>query len=79
MQRPVSNRVPIAYSEMLRLVGAYVDEQHLTEVRLLETADSIILQGLVTQGPNAGERVTYQLMAEDVQMLWDNAVAQRSE
>ncbi len=79
MQRPVNNRVPITYSEMLRLIGSYVDEQHLTEVRILETAEGMILQGLLMQGQNAGERVTYQMMAEDVQMLLDNALAQRAK
>ncbi len=79
MQRPIWNQAPITYSEMLRLMGAYMDEQHLTEVRILETAESMILQGLVMQGPNAGERVTYQLMTEDVQMLLDNDIANRGE
>ncbi len=77
MQRPTRNRVPITYSEVLRLVGAYVDEQHLTEVRVLETSEGMILQGLVNQGANAGERVTYQLTTEDMQMLLTNALAQR--
>ncbi len=79
MQRPTRNRAPVTYSEMLRVIGAYIDEQHLSEVRILETAEAVILQGLVTQGQNSGERVTYQLMAEDVQMLLDNALAQRTE
>lgn len=77
MDRPLRDRTPITYSEMLRLMGAYVDQHHLTEVRILETAEGMILQGLATQGQNSGERVTYQLTAEDVQMLLDNAIAQR--
>ncbi len=79
MDRPLRDRSPITYSEMLRLIGAYVDQHYLSEVRILETAEGMILQGMATQGQSAGERVTYQLTAEDVQMLLDNALAQRGK
>ncbi len=78
MDRPRRSTVRIPYSEIFRLVGAYVDKAHLTEIRVLETEDGVILQGLLTEGDHAGERTTYQLTTDDIQMLWDNALAQRS-
>lgn len=78
MERPAINQVQVSYSEMLRLVGSYVDRAHMSEIRVLETDDGMILQGLMTQGEHAGERTTFQLTTEDLQMLLENAVLQRS-
>ena len=69
----------LRYSEILRVIGTYADQTNLTELRVLETADGVILQGLVTKGDNAGERATYQLTREDLEDLLFDAFAQRGK
>jgi hypothetical protein len=73
-QRGDSN---LSYSEVLRVVGAYADRAHLSELRVLETDDGLILQGLVTEGDRAGQRDTYQLSTEDIEGLLRDAYAKR--
>lgn len=70
---------PVPYSEIFRLVGAYVDRAHLTEVRVLETEEGIILQGLLSTGEHIGERATYQLTSEDIEELLDEALGKRGK
>ncbi len=79
MRRPTHNRVPLPYSEILRVIGNYIDRYSLSEIRILETDDGIILQGLVTQGEKAGERTTYEVTVEDIQDLFHDAYAQRGK
>jgi hypothetical protein len=77
MNRPMRGLTRMSYSEALRLVGAYADRNDMTEIRVLETDEGLILQGLVMSGARAGERETYQLTADDLQTLWRDAWAQR--
>ncbi len=67
------------YSQVLRVVGAYVERTHLAEIRILETDDGLILQGRVMEGDAAGERATYQLTKEDLRDLLYDAYAQRGK
>lgn len=67
----------LSYSEMLRVIGRYMDSHNLGEGRIIETADSFILQGVVLAGDKTGERETYQLSAEDIVDLRMDATAQR--
>ncbi len=77
MQRPVHNHVRLSYSEILRALGQYIDRYSLSEVRLLETEEGVILQGLVTQGDKQGQRITYTVSTEDVEDLLQDAYAER--
>ena len=79
MNRPDSNGRQMTYSEVLRVIGRYMDRHNLGEVRLLESDEGIILQGVVQIGERAGERETYQLTAEDILDLHTNATAQRGK
>jgi hypothetical protein len=79
MFQPHRGGMNLHYSEVLRVVGAYAERTNLTELRILETADSLILQGLVTKGDNVGERATYQLTREDIEDLLFDAFAQRGK
>ncbi len=79
MQRPKRGDRYLPYSEILRLAGAYADRANLSEVRLLETEEGLILQGLVTQGERTGERDTYQLTTDDINALLTDAYAQRGK
>ncbi len=79
MERIKRMGAPVPYSEIFRLIGAYVDRAHLSEVRVLETEDGIVLQGLQSTGEHTGERATYQLTAEDIEDLLDEAIGKRAK
>jgi hypothetical protein len=79
MVRIVLQNYKVPYSEMLRAIGTYVDDSHLSDVRLLETDDGLILQGTVTDGKQAGERETYQLTIDDLKGLIEDARAKRGK
>lgn len=79
MFQPLMGRMNLQYSEVLRVVGAYAERSNLRELRILETGNGLILQGLVTQGDNVGERSTYQLTREDIEDLLFDAFAQRGK
>ena len=67
------------YSEVLRVIGAYLDRAKLSEVRILETDEGIILQGRAAEGDNAGQREMFQLTAEDIEALLADALARRGK
>ncbi len=77
MKRVWVKGVPKSYSEVLRAIGAYVDRANLTEVRVLETDEGIILQGRLNEGERMGQRETYQLTVEDIAVLLIDSQAQR--
>ncbi len=77
MQRVTRTGATMSFSEILRVIGRYVDNNHLEEVRLVETEDAIIVQGRVTQGERQGEIDTYQLSIEDLAELRQDALLQR--
>ncbi len=77
MNRQTRANTRISYSEILRVIGAYIDHEHLAEVRVLETDEGMILQGRQTEGEGAGQPATYQLTKEDIQILLADARAQR--
>lgn len=79
MNRPTLNSRSMSYSEILRVIGRYMDTHNLGEGRIIETSDGIILQGVIQLGPRAGERETYQLTAEDILDLHSDATAQRGK
>jgi hypothetical protein len=78
MVRLVIANYAVPYSEILRVVGAYVDNTHLNEVRIIETDNGLILQGLAMQGMHMGEVQTYQLTLEDIEAMILDARAQRA-
>ncbi len=71
------NGACVTYSEVLRVIGAYVDWNALSEARVLETQEGFILQGRLTQGERAGQVETYQLTSDDVLGLLEEAYARR--
>jgi hypothetical protein len=79
MRRPMHGNVPLTYSEILRVVGQYLDRSNLSEIRVLETDEGLILQGLVMDGPKAGERTTYEVTVEDIEELFQDEYAQRGK
>ena len=79
MFQPGQSGTNLHYSEVLRAVGAYAERSGLTELRIVETAEGLILQGLVTTGKDVGERATFQLTREDIRDLLFDAYAQRGQ
>jgi hypothetical protein len=79
MRHPKRNDGYVPYSEILRVVGQYVERAHLSQVRVLETDEGLILQGLVNEGERTGELDTYQLTAEDIGALLEDAYSMRSK
>lgn len=77
MARPLIGSKPMTYSEILRVIGHYMDRHSLSEARVLETSDGFILQGVVMLGERAGQHETYQLTIQDVEDLQGDAAAQR--
>jgi len=66
MRPPLQGTKPMSYSEILRVVGRFVDRAQLVEVRVLETDEGLILQGVVRVGERTGQLDTYQLSVEDI-------------
>ncbi len=77
MQRVTRTGAAMSFSEILRVIGRYIDNNHLEEVRLVETEDAIIVQGRVTKGDRRGDIDTYQLSIEDLAELRQDALLQR--
>ncbi len=79
MDRRKHGQAPLTYSEVLRVIGAYIDSAKLSDIRVLETDEGMILQGRQTQGEGAGQSETYQLTKEDIETLLADAKAQRGK
>ncbi len=77
MQLPTHDNRALPYSEVLRVIGQYIDRYELSEIRILETDEGIILQGLLMKGEKAGQRATYEVKVEDIEDLFEDAYAQR--
>lgn len=70
------------YQDLLRTIGHYIDQHGLTNIRLVETEEGIILQGLVSTTEDIrGEKKTetYLLAVEDIQDLMRDAYARRGK
>ncbi len=78
MQRTLRGEITMPYAEVLRVVGMYVDTSNLSEVRIVETDEGLILQGLVMTGERQGERDTYQLTTEEIWDLLRDARSKRT-
>ncbi len=79
MRRPKRGEAIMRYSEILRLVGQYIERSDLSDIRIVETADGLILQGRVMRGERAGQADTYQLTPEDITALLEDAFSQRGK
>ena len=79
MRRPKRGEAMLRYSEVLRLVGQYIERANLSEIRIVETDEGLILQGIVARGAREGESDTYQLSPEDISALLEDAYAMRGK
>ena len=74
------------YEEVLRSVGAYLDDKGMREILVVETEVSFIVQGLVIEattgsGESMGQarKETLTLADEDVGQFMDESLADRGE
>lgn len=77
MKRPSHRNISVSYSQILRTIGAYVDNARLSNIRIIETDEGLILQGIVMDGERMGQHDTYQLTTDDVENLIYDAFAKR--
>ena len=78
MKKCLSNQSELSYGQILRTVGDYAEANGLSDIRLIEADDGLVLQGTVTYGERAGQRETYQLNTEDIENLYYDAIARRN-
>ncbi len=77
MDRRKLAATPLTYSEILRVIGAYIDRAKLTDIRVLETEEGMVLQGKQVREQGAIQPETYQLTKEDIETLLADAKALR--
>jgi hypothetical protein len=74
------------FEEVLRSIGAFLDQRGMKDVLLLEAPDGFIVQGLVIEGGDSGtwsEAVGHQVketltfLDDDIARFMDEAVARR--
>ena len=65
------------YQDLLRAVGALLDEQRLRDVRLWEHADGLVVQGRPEAGGTLTGYQTYLLTDEDLRGLLNEAYRRR--
>jgi len=67
------------YQDVLRALGLYIDDHRYTNVRIFETEDGIVLQGvpLHEDGTHAQTHESYLFTEEDIRVLLQAAYDRR--
>jgi hypothetical protein len=74
------------FEEVLRSIGAFLDERNMKDILLVEAPDGFIIQGLVLVGSSGGawsesigqiEKETLTFLDEDIAKFMDEALARR--
>lgn len=73
------------YEEVLRSIGAYLDDRGMREILVAETETAFVVQGLVIQGSSSGwsesmgtaHKETLTIADDDVGKFMDDALAHR--
>jgi hypothetical protein len=75
------------FEEVLRSIGAFLDERNMKDILLVEAPDGFIVQGLVVVGATGGsswsesmgqiEKETLTFLDEDIAKFMDEALARR--
>ena len=60
------------YQDLLRSVGRYCDENGFTRIRIVETEDGLVVQGMVSKSLRGEKHMeTYLLTPQDLRALRD--------
>jgi hypothetical protein len=74
------------FEEVLRSIGAFLDQRAMREVMLVEVPDGFLVQGLVTAGDSGGAwsesygslvKETLTFLDEDIAKFMDDGIARR--
>ncbi|MBC8164156.1 MAG: hypothetical protein H7Z42_23350 [Roseiflexaceae bacterium] len=67
------------YQDVLRTIGALIDERGYRNVRIIETADGLVIQGHVESRNRVGEAAydTYLVSDEDIKAMRQAAFQKR--
>lgn len=74
------------YEEVLRSIGAFIDQRGMREILLVEAPDGFIIQGLVSSEVEASawadpgasiEKETYTFLDDDIARFMEEAMARR--
>lgn len=79
MQKLFEGTARTDYQDVLRTIGHYIDRHGFTGIRLIETADGLILQGKVGKQGLRGAKSTetYLLTVPDIKELMREAYSRR--
>ena len=69
------------YQDVLRTIGALIDERGFTDVRIIETEDGLVLQGRVESRITLGESAydTYLITDDDIKAMVHDAFQRRGQ
>lgn len=70
------------YQDIFRSIGSYIDEHKLTNIRLIETENGLLLQGTPVRDDNSREAQnvppqTYLLTMNDIEQMLRRSYARR--
>ena len=74
------------FQEVLRSIGAFLDQRGMREVLLVEAPDGFIIQGLVSEASDQGTwseavgrqvKETLTFLDDDIARFWDEALGRR--
>ena len=66
------------YQDILRAIGAFIDENRLRDIRLWEHEDGLILQARARDESEGGHYQTYLLTDDDLRSLLHRAYERRN-
>ena len=76
------------YEEVLRSIGAFIDQRGMREILLVEAPDGFIIQGIVGQAVEVSawtdpaarvEKETYTFLDDDIARFMEEALSRRGE
>ena len=69
------------YQDVLRMLGAFIDERGYCDVRIVETEDGVVLQGRLLDRRELGESSydTYLITDEDIKVMVADAFRRRGQ
>lgn len=69
------------YQDVLRTIGALIDERGFTDVRIIETEDGLVLQGRVESRITLGKSAydTYLITDQDIKVMVHDAFQRRGQ